>query len=60
MSHTYLSPSLSHDKLTGGLLLTLTHVKFKASPGRSVDALARIVTFVGGTLGTGGRSEAQR
>lgn len=60
VSRTHLSPSLSHDKLTGGLLLTLTHVKFKASPGRSVDALAKIVTLVGGTSGTGGRSEAQR
>lgn len=59
-SHSHLSPSLSQDKLTGGLLLMLTHVKFKASPGRSADALARIVTLVGGTSRTGQRSEAQR
>lgn len=49
-SHSHFSPSLSQDKLTGGLLLMLTHVKFKASPGRSADALARIVRLVGGTL----------
>lgn len=55
-SHSHLSPSLSQDKLTGGLLLTLTHVKFKASPERSAEALARIVTLVGGTLRTGRRS----
>lgn len=57
---THPSPSLSHDKLTGGLLLTLTQVKFKASPGRRADALVRIVTLVGGTSRTGQRKEAQR
>lgn len=45
----HLSPSLSQDKLTGGLLLMLTQVKFKASPGRRADELARIVRLVGGT-----------
>lgn len=59
-SHSHLSPSLSQDKLTGGLLLMLTHVKFKESPGRRADALASIVTLVGGTSRMGGRSEAQR
>lgn len=56
-SHSHFSPSLSQDRLTGGLLLMLTHVKFKASPGRSADALARIVKLVGGTSRTGPRSE---
>jgi hypothetical protein len=48
-SRAHLSPSLSQDRLTGGLLLTLTHVKFRASPGRSADVLATIVRLVGGT-----------
>lgn len=58
-SQSHFSPSLSQVKLTGGLLLTLTHVRFKASPGRSAEALARIVTLVEGTWRTGQRSEAQ-
>lgn len=58
-SHSHISPSLSQDKLTGGLLLMLMQVKFKASPGRSADAFARIVKLVGGTLRTGQRSETQ-
>lgn len=59
-SHSHLSPSLSQDKLTSGLLLMLMHVKFKASPGCSADALARILMLVGGTGRGGWRSETQR